>query len=92
MNIKKINYFQTKGILKQKVICSVCDKIMILQKKKQYLDWFCFRYRNKASPHDEKVNIRKKIIFSDIKIPINVIYNLTFNCFLKNMGINKSYI
>ena len=65
---------------------------MILQKNKQYLDRFCFRCRSKAPPHDVKVNIRKNSIFSDIKIPINVIYNLTFNCFLKNMGINKSYI
>ena len=30
---KIINYFQTKVIFKQKVICSVCDTIMILQKK-----------------------------------------------------------
>ena len=63
---------------------------MILQKNKQYLDRFCFR--SKAPPHDVKVNIRKNSIFNDIKIQINVIYTLIFNCFLKNMGINKSYI
>ena len=89
---KIINYFQAKGIFKQKVICSVFDKIMLLQKNKQYLDRFCFRCRSKAPPHDVKINIHKNSIFSDTKISINVIYNLIFNCFLKNMGINKNYI
>ena len=88
---KIINYFQTKGIFKQKIICSACDKIIIFQKNKQYLDRFCFRCRSKAQPHDVKLNIRKNSI-SDIKIPINIIYILSFNYFLKNMGINKSYI
>ncbi len=41
--------------------------------------------------HNVKENLKKNSIFSDIKIPINVIYNLTFNCLLKNIGINKSY-
>ena len=39
---KIINFFQTKDILKQKFICSICYRIMILQKNKQYLDRFYF--------------------------------------------------
>ena len=38
------------------------------------MDNYCYRYRNKNPIHDIKVNIRNNSIFSEIKIPINVIY------------------
>ena len=65
---------------------------MIMEYNKQYIDNYCFRCRSKSPNHEIKENIRKNSIFSEIKIPINVIYNLLFNCFLKNIGINKSVI
>ena len=89
---KIINYFQDKRILKKKFNCTVCGKIMTLQKNKQYIERFCFRCRSKAPVHDIKVNLRNNSIFDEIKIPINVIYNLIFNCFIKNMSIQKAYI
>ena len=87
-----IDYFQTHGILKQKFIYHICDKMMSLQKNKQILDLFCSRCRSKNPTHNIKENIRKNSIFSDINIPINSKYNLTFNCFLKNIDVNKTYI
>ena len=78
---KIIDYFQNKGILKKLFICPICEKTMTLQKNKQYIDRFCFRCRGKTPNHDIKENIRNNSIFNDIKIPINVIYNLLFNCF-----------
>ena len=65
---------------------------MKLQKNKQYIDRFYFHWRSKAPPHDIKENVRKNSIFDDIKIHMNVIYNWIFICFIKNIGINKSYI
>ena len=57
---------------------------------KQYIDNYC--YRCKSPIHDIKIKIRNNSIFSDITIPINVIYYLLYNCFFKNIGTNKSYI
>lgn len=65
---------------------------MIMEYNKQYIDNYCYRCRSKSPIHDIKVNIRNNSIFSDIRIPINIIYNLLFNCFLKNIGINKTFI
>ena len=39
-----------------------------------------------------KENIRIADIFIDKRKPLNVIDNLLFNCFLKNIGINKTSI
>ena len=83
---KIISYFQDRDLLQKEFKCPK------LEYNKQYIDNYYFRCRNKSPNHDIKENIRKNSIFSDIKIPINVIYNLLFNCFLKNIGINKSVI
>ena len=89
---KIISYFQDKGLLQKEFRCPECEEFMKMEYNKQYIDNYCFRCRSKSPIHDIKVNIRNNSIFSDIKIPINVIYNLLFNCFLKNIGINKSFI
>ena len=81
---KIISYFQDKGLLQKEFKCPECEEFMKMEYNKQYIDNYCFRCRSKSPIHDIKVNIRNNSIFSDIKIPINVIYNLLFNCFLKN--------
>ena len=88
--LKIIQLLQNKGMLLKEVICNKCNKKMKLEKNAIYLDKFCWRCRSQNPLHDIKLNIRKNSIYEDIKSPINALYYLTFNCFMKNMSINKS--
>ena len=63
---------------------------MKLEKNTQYMDNYCWRCRSKNPQHDIKYNIRKNIIFENIKIPLSLIYYLSFKCFIENMSTNKS--
>ena len=57
----------------------------------QYIEhvWRC---RSSNLLHDIKKNIRRDSIFESINVRINVIYYLTFNCFLNHYSINQTYI
>ena len=93
MNQKNIiTYFQDKGLLEKRFKCPICSKIMTIEYNKQYIDNYCYRSLTKSPIHDIKINIRNNSFFSEITIPINVICDLLFNCFIKNIGINKSFI
>ena len=50
--------------------------------------WLC---RGKEPLHDIKINIRLNSVLEDIKIAINTLYFLLFNCFIKNMSITKNF-
>lgn len=88
--LKLINLFQSKGVLIKDIICPECNEQMKLEKNKQYLDNYCWRCRSKNPQHDIKYNIRKNSIFENIKIPLSLIYYLSFKCFIENMSTNKS--
>lgn len=64
---------------------------MKLEKNTQYMDNYCWRCRSKNPQHDIKYNIRKNLFFfENIKIPLSLIYYLSFKCFIENMSTNKS--
>ena len=81
---KIISYFHDKGLFEKEF---KCGQFMKMEYNKQYIDNYCYRCQLKViSPiHNIKENIRNNSIFSEIKIPIKVIYNLLVNCFLKNI-------
>lgn len=89
--LKIIQLLKNKGILLNEVICDKCNKIMKLEKNSIYLDKFCWCCRSQNPLQDIKIILRKNNIYEEIKSPINVLYYLTFNCFIKNTSINKSY-
>ena len=90
--LKIINILQEKGILNKIIVCEKCNKIIRLENNKNYIDKYFWRYRGKDPIHDIRTNIRINSIFENLKTPLNVIYYLTFHCFLKNMSIKNSLI
>ena len=58
----------------------------------QNIDKHLWRCRSSNPLHDIKKNIRCDSIFESIKVTINVIYYLTFNCFLNHYSLNQTYI
>lgn len=66
---------------------------MKIESISQYIDKFIWRCRSKNHLHDIKKNIRTDYsIIKGYKIPLNVLYYLTFKCFINNYSINKTYI
>ena len=58
----------------------------------QYINKHVWRCRSSNQLHDIKKDISCDSIFESIKVPINVIYYLTFNCFLEHYSLNQIYI
>ena len=90
-NLKIIGQLQSCGILKNTFNCPICSKKMKLESNKQYIDRYVWRCRVTNPLHDIKKNIRSDSIFESIKIPINVVYYLTFKCFINHYSLNKTY-
>ena len=64
---------------------------MKLEKNLQYIDDYFFRCRSNSPKHDMKINFRKNSIFENIKLNINTIHYLIYNCFLENYSLDTAY-
>ena len=54
--------------MKTQYRCPQCNSLMNLVKENAFLDRQCFRCKKSYPKHDVKINIRKDIIFENIKI------------------------
>lgn len=90
--LKIIQWFQIKGLLITEIRCEICHNKMKFEKKAQYFYNYVWRCRSLNPSHDIKLNIRTKSLFADIRIPLNVIYYLTFKYFITKMSINKTTV
>lgn len=77
-------------MLEKEIKCPICEQFLKMEYSKQHIDNYCYLCRYKSLIHHIKVNIKNNSIFSEIKFPIQAVYNLLFNCFLKNIRINIS--
>lgn len=73
------------------MVCPKCHKKMELVYTKNSIDNKYWRCRGKDPLHDTKINIRLNSVFEDIKVSINTLFFLLFNCFIKNMSISKTF-
>ena len=64
---------------------------MNLEKNLQYIDDYVFRCRVNNPNHDIKINLSKNSIFENIKLNINTIHYLIYNCFLENYSLDTPY-
>ena len=65
---------------------------MVLEKNTVYMDNYCWRCRSNAAKHDIRVNIRSESKFENIRVPLNFLYYMIYQCFLNSYSINKTYI
>lgn len=72
-------------------ICPTCGKNMRLASDKASIDNKVWRCRSKNPKHDVKISIPVNSIFEGVKVKLNILYFLIFNCFTYNKSINKSY-
>ena len=63
-----------------------------ITKSSIYIDGYYFRCRSKNPMHDVKQNLRTNSIYENIKVPINILYFLTFYTFIEGKSISKSVI
>lgn len=97
LTIKKEEYELIKiikfvNIIKKRKICEKCSKEMVLEKNTIYIDHYCWRCRSNAPKHDIRVNIRNDSKFENIRVPLNALYYMIYQCFLNRYSINKTYI
>ena len=89
--LKIINLFKQIKLLKDRVICPKSNPNMKIEKCQSYIDKYCWRCRSNGSLHDMKINIRAESLFDGIRIQLNALYYLIYNCFLNQYSINKTY-
>ena len=87
-----INFLMNNGILQNKFICPICSKNMILSNNNSYADGKIWRCRGGIPLHDIKTNIRTNSIFENINIQIQILYFITFFCFIENLSLEKAFI
>ena len=87
-----IDILQSQNILKKEFICEVYSKSMKMEHNNQYIDKFIWRCHSSNPYHDIKKNIRCGSLLESIKVPLNIIYYLTFKCFLDKYSLNKTYV
>ena len=91
-NEKIIHLLQSKNILKKVMLFTKCCGKMELVHSNESIDKIIWRCIGSSPKHDVKIGIKKGSIYEDIKVSMNILYYLTYSCFLKNMSIRKSKI
>lgn len=81
---------QSKNILKKEMLCTKYNRKIKLVHSNETVDKIIWRYKGSLPKHAVKIGIKKGSIYEDIKVYINILYYLTYSCFLKNMSILKS--
>ena len=64
---------------------------MKIEKCLSYIDKYCWRCRSNGPKHDIKINIRIGSFFESMRVPLNALYYLIYNCFLNQFSINRAY-
>ena len=88
---KTIKFFQTLKLIKDRAICTKCNKEMNIEKFLTYIDKYCWRCRSNGPKHDIKINIKIGSFFESMRVPLNALYYLIYNCFLNQFSINRAY-
>ena len=89
--LKIIKYFQELKHIKQQVVCHICLKEMKLEKNNLYIDKYCWRCRAFNPKYDIRINLRAESFYEGMRIPLNGLYYLIYNCFINQYTINRSY-
>ena len=88
-----LKFLFDNNILKNNLICEVCEHPMNLVNIKKRIDGKIWRCKKKGlEPHDIKVNIRNNSIFSNFKTDIRILYFLLFYNFVENKSVKDSYL
>ena len=88
-----LKFLFDNNILKNNLICEICDHPMNLVNIKNRIDGKIWRCKKKGlEPHDIKVNIRNNSIFSNFKTDIRILYFLLFYNFVDNKSVKDSYL
>ena len=83
--------FLMNNVLQNKFVCPKCLKNMSLVNNNLYADGKLWRCRGGISAHDNKFNIRKNSIYENINIQIQILYFITFYCFIENLSLEKAF-
>ena len=86
-----IIFLMNNDNLQNKFICPICSKNMILSNNNLYADGKIWRCRGGIPSHDIKTNIRTNSIFENINIQIQILYFVTFFCFIENLSLEKAF-
>ena len=79
-------------ILVKEYFCPACEKKMNISKDKAFLDKKIFRCVSNCPKHDEKISLRINSVYENIKIPLFMLYFITFECYSFNKSINKTLL
>ena len=64
---------------------------MKLEKNNLYIDKYCWRCRAFNPKYDIRINLRAESFYEGMRIPLNGLYYLIYNCFINQYTINRSY-
>ena len=80
-------------ILKNNIICNICNNRMKLFNNKEFKDGLCWRCtKYKPKEHDKKVNIRSGSLLSEMSSDNPIIYFIIFETFILRNSINVTNI
>ena len=79
-------------VLVKEYYCPVCHNRMKLSNDNSVLDKKLWRCKSTSPKHYIKKNLRINSIFENIKVPLSLLYFITFECFSMNKGINKTLL
>lgn len=57
----------------------------------KYIGKYCRRCKSNTRKNDNKINLRSESFFEGMRIPLNILYFLIYNCFLNLYSINSTY-
>lgn len=89
---KIINFLENNNIIYKNLECNICMKKMLRKEYKSYIDGLIWRCRGRNPILDNRMSIARDSIFENIRVPLQVLYFLTFYCFIENYSIEKSFI
>ena len=87
-----LEFLKVNKIIHSSLQCDKCGKFFTLKEDNKYIDGYAWRCRGRNPPHDIRFNIRKDSVFELSRLPIQILFFLTYYCFLENKGITKSVI
>ena len=76
------------NILYKEYKCQVCYKLMKLSTHKTVIYKKIRRYTSTNQKNDKKINIRIDSIYEGLKVPLYILYFITFECFAPNKSIS----
>ena len=68
-----------------------CCKTMSISNDKSSIDKKIWKYSSINPRHDKTISLRFDSIFKGLKIPLYILYFITFECFAFKKGLNQTF-